>query len=470
MENDIDKKIYNDYLNGEKQVFEILYKKYKNKVEFFIFNIVKDYQKAEDLAQETFMYIMQNKMKSNCSFKYYIYLVARSKALNFTNVENRRNEIINQYFSHNEDIEKDVLDTITIEETKNELLKFIELLDEKYKNAVYLTYIEKFSYKEISCILNVSITNVKNLVHRGKKQLRIIMLKKGFNEMNRISKICIILLCSIVLIGGFVYASSIIYNYIQKRGKTNYIEDMNLYFEVSENEMFYKAINSFEEYSKYKEKCVNIINATKDDFENSFVVVIIATWRMPEITIKNVRTDDSTLYITVDRKLSEESIDKEEYMVSTILPLEYYREKISVEIYETELSSDKYVRLEELPKEYPIEKAREDNCIIIDKCIMDENSEKKWNDFLQDTKDGKNSYIRIVLYSDDPTDILIRDLEYRNGEYFVKIDQTRSKYGDKWIKCFGNFTKLEENNTSGDYNYVKLSNIINETISIMVYK
>ncbi len=55
MEKDLDKKLYNDYLNGEKEAFEILfYNKYKNKIEYFIYNIVKDYQKAEDIAQETF--------------------------------------------------------------------------------------------------------------------------------------------------------------------------------------------------------------------------------------------------------------------------------------------------------------------------------------------------------------------------------------------------------------------------------
>ena len=36
MEKDLDKKLYNDYLNGEKEAFEILYNKYKNKIEYFI--------------------------------------------------------------------------------------------------------------------------------------------------------------------------------------------------------------------------------------------------------------------------------------------------------------------------------------------------------------------------------------------------------------------------------------------------
>ena len=41
MEQDIDKKLYNDYLRGNTQAFELLYLRYKNKIQYFIFNIIK---------------------------------------------------------------------------------------------------------------------------------------------------------------------------------------------------------------------------------------------------------------------------------------------------------------------------------------------------------------------------------------------------------------------------------------------
>ena len=34
MEKNLDEKLYNDYLNGEKEAFEILYNKYKNKIQY----------------------------------------------------------------------------------------------------------------------------------------------------------------------------------------------------------------------------------------------------------------------------------------------------------------------------------------------------------------------------------------------------------------------------------------------------
>ena len=227
MEKDLDKKLYNDYLNGEKEAFEILYNKYKNKIEYFIYNIVKDYHKAEDIAQETFIYVIQHQMRENSSFKYYIYLVARSKALNYINVEKRRNEITEKYLANdNEQIEKDVLDIITTEESKKELLESIELLDERYKNAIYLVNIEGLSYEETSKILGETLQNTKNLIHRGKKQLRKILLKKGFNEMNKVLKIFVIIICTTIALSGIVYATTVIYNkYI--KNNTNHNITMN---------------------------------------------------------------------------------------------------------------------------------------------------------------------------------------------------------------------------------------------------
>ena len=227
MEKDLDKKLYNDYLNGEKEAFEILYNKYKKKIEYFIYNIVKDYQKAEDIVQETFIYVIQHQMRENSSFKYYIYLVARSKALNYINVEKRRNEITEKYLTNNnEQIEKDVLDIITTEENKKELLESIEQLDERYKNAIYLVNIEGLSYEETSKILGETLQNTKNLIHRGKKQLRKILLKKGFNEMNKVLKIFVIIISTTIALSGIVYATTVIYNkYI--KNNTNHNIKMN---------------------------------------------------------------------------------------------------------------------------------------------------------------------------------------------------------------------------------------------------
>ena len=223
MKNDIDVELYNKYLNGKKDAFEILYNKYKNKITYFIYNIVKDYEKAEDIMQETFIYVMENKLKEGYSFKYYLYLVAKSKAINYINTEKRREDINEKYiFKEVKSVEQDVIDIIEKEENKKVLVESINELDEKYRNSIYLVKIEGLSYKETAEILGESLSNVKTLIHRGKKELRKILIKKGFTRMNKAMKIILIILTTTILLSGLVYAGMIIYK--------NYNKNSNITF------------------------------------------------------------------------------------------------------------------------------------------------------------------------------------------------------------------------------------------------
>lgn len=208
MEKDLDIKLYKEYLDGNKEAFELLYNKYKEKVQYFVYNMVKDYQKAEDITQDTFVYVMQNKIKDGYTFKYYIYLVAKSRAYNSIITEKKRTTINKTYLLHElSNVEQDVADVVTKNEKKKDIIAAINELEDRYKNAVYLTQIEKLTYQETAQILGESIQNVKNLVHRGKKGLRKILIKKGFDEMNKVSKVIIVILCISILLAGGVYAS-----------------------------------------------------------------------------------------------------------------------------------------------------------------------------------------------------------------------------------------------------------------------
>ena len=105
-------------------------------------------------------------------------------------------------------------------------MEAINMLDIRYRNAIYLNKVENLSYKEIADILGETVSNVKNLIHRGKNQLRLILLKKGFDEMNKVSKVIIAILCISVVLAGGVYAVTVIYNnYI--KNNTNHNITMN---------------------------------------------------------------------------------------------------------------------------------------------------------------------------------------------------------------------------------------------------
>ena len=169
MEKDLDEKLYNDYLDGQKEAFEFLYNKYKKRIEYFIFNIVKDYQKAEDLTQETFIYVMQNKMKKNASFKYYIYMVAKSRAINHIKIEKRRTEITEEYlYDRIENTEKDVLEFITKEKTKKGESSFIRVYS-NYEGEITITDV---NFEDGIYYTNTIVLGTEKKYHNTYKNLK----------------------------------------------------------------------------------------------------------------------------------------------------------------------------------------------------------------------------------------------------------------------------------------------------------
>ena len=65
-------------------------------------------------------------------------------------------------------------------------------LESEFSNTRMISK-SKLTYQETAQILGESIQNVKNLIHRGKKELRKILIRKGFDEMNKVSKVIIIM-------------------------------------------------------------------------------------------------------------------------------------------------------------------------------------------------------------------------------------------------------------------------------------
>lgn len=441
MERDLDKKLYNDYLNGERQAFEYIYNKYKSKIEYFIYNIVKDYQKAEDLTQETFIYVMQNKMKENISFKYYIYLVAKSKAFNYINKEKRRKEIDEQYIvNENEYVEKDVLDIITQQETKKVLLDSINELEDKYKNAIYLVNIEGLSYVEAANILGQTLQNTKSLIHRGKKQLRKILLKKGFDEMNKFAKVSTILICATILMTGIAYAGVVIYNeyikkqeQIQSRGLFDLGDGITTYeINLMANDMiwneksrlYHRLISNKEDYEKYKSRVSDLPEVSEINFDENFVVIIanenIRQMHEKDLTIYNVIADENTTHIIMKQK-ENPNYNNENNIWYAIVDKSLLRENADVTIENREIDTRNFTKAKNLPKDYSIENAIQDGCIVFENNKIKSNNIDLLDKFIETTVKGENAFIRVYTAQNNNRldETRIKDVEYYNGIYYV---------------------------------------------------
>ena len=82
---DQDKILYRKFLNGDKTAFEEIILKHRNNLVYFIFKYVKDKDIAEDIFQDVALYLIERKevYDFKYSFKTFLYMVAKSKALNY---------------------------------------------------------------------------------------------------------------------------------------------------------------------------------------------------------------------------------------------------------------------------------------------------------------------------------------------------------------------------------------------------
>lgn len=175
-----DKRLYRRFLNGDNKSFDLIINKYMEKIIYFIYRFVKSMDIAEDLAQDVFVYILVNKEKYDFrySLKAYLYTIAKSKSLNYIKRENKITYLQDNEYIFNE---KEIEDIIFNKEQSQKLKIAIDNLPEPQNQLIYLVDIEELSYKEICTILDMSLSQVKTLIHRGRKKLKKILVKEVNN-------------------------------------------------------------------------------------------------------------------------------------------------------------------------------------------------------------------------------------------------------------------------------------------------
>ena len=82
-----DKILYEKFLSGDENSFNLIVEKYKNNLIYFITRYVNNIEIAEDIFQDTILYILENKEKYDFKFslKTYMYMIAKSRSINCIN-------------------------------------------------------------------------------------------------------------------------------------------------------------------------------------------------------------------------------------------------------------------------------------------------------------------------------------------------------------------------------------------------
>jgi RNA polymerase sigma-70 factor, ECF subfamily len=174
-----DKELINKFIRGDKETFNFIVDKHKNKVFNIALGILSNKFDADDVSQEVFLKFFLNpkSYKGKSNFSTWLYRVTVNLCFDFL----RKNKNKKQGSLNELDIEQnilesnsDILEDISKDETSKKVKKILSSMDEKYRTVLILTGMDNMSYKETAEILNVSVNNVKILVFRAKEQFRIL--------------------------------------------------------------------------------------------------------------------------------------------------------------------------------------------------------------------------------------------------------------------------------------------------------
>lgn len=167
---------YRRFLLGDRSAFDELVLMYRNGLEVFINSFVHNVYAAEDIAVDTFVYVLTHKNHYNFSIgiKSYLYMIGRSRAIDYLRREKRY-----VYSDAEDNIEPEwaadtetMQDKVIAKERSRIVFDALNDLPDEMRKVIYLLYFEELSYKEVAKVLKMSTKKVDNLNYRGKAKLR----------------------------------------------------------------------------------------------------------------------------------------------------------------------------------------------------------------------------------------------------------------------------------------------------------
>ena len=183
-----DEILYKRFLiGGDKEAFNELIIKHRKPLTNFIRYYIKDKDIAEDIAQDSFLYMIINKKDYDFkySFKTYLYTIAKSRTLNYLKKEKKK-IYLNDIDLENMVAEINVEDEVVNNYDKEKIRDAIKQLKKEFQIIIALYYFQGFKYKEISEIMNISMSKTKMAINRAKKYIKKILKEGEENDRSRV--------------------------------------------------------------------------------------------------------------------------------------------------------------------------------------------------------------------------------------------------------------------------------------------
>ncbi len=171
---------------GRETAFRELVRRYERPVFSLIFRMVRDRETAEDLAQDSFIKVLNHIDRYRPEFKLssWLFKIANNVAIDF--LRRRQLDTISldgsPHAASQAEIEATSFDVAVRQESALEEMEAKELgsaieraitsLRPEYRSCILLRHVEGRSYEEIAATLDLPLGTVKTYIHRARHQLR----------------------------------------------------------------------------------------------------------------------------------------------------------------------------------------------------------------------------------------------------------------------------------------------------------
>jgi len=154
--------------------FDVLYKRYCKRVYKFGYSILKSREESENLTQDVFLSLWENRLKieKNSSIKSYVFTITYNSAISIIRKKARES----QFMEYLKSLQEINVEPVNIEleytELTNKLDEILQALPQRQKEIYLLHRVKGLKYSEIAESLNISVNTIENHMSRALKTIR----------------------------------------------------------------------------------------------------------------------------------------------------------------------------------------------------------------------------------------------------------------------------------------------------------
>ena len=171
---------------GREAAFREIVRRYERPVFSLVFRMVRDREVAEDLAQDTFIKVLNHIDKYRPEFKLSSWLFKIANNVAIDHLRRRQLDTVSMDGSRHASTAADVeatsfdvgdpqesaLEEMESKELGSAIERAIAKLRPEYRSCIMLRHVEGRSYEEIAATLDLPLGTVKTYIHRARHELR----------------------------------------------------------------------------------------------------------------------------------------------------------------------------------------------------------------------------------------------------------------------------------------------------------